>query len=166
VSPYQQFIRALSDAQLAQLARGGTGIGCDAEHYRLAAEGCLPFDGTVAPAEVRALLSAGEQAVLTCVYATQPLCRAEFDYQAESLLATQGAAQFCHHPGNRQGLALMIDGAYLVAVGPGDVRSRYGYFCECDEKMSEEQAAARARAWLASGEAYDDYRGKTTCRYC
>jgi hypothetical protein len=165
-SPYQQFVDELTDEQVLHLLRGETGMACDERRYCLSDEGVKCESVEADQGEGRTLLRQRESALLAQLYRSQPLCRAEFEYQAVYLLEEHGAERFCRHPDNPDHWALMIDEARLVAVGPGDVRSRYGYFCECEDVLSAVEAAARVSAWLASGEAYEDYRTKTTCRYC
>ena len=96
----------------------------------------------------------------------QALCREEFDYQAAALVVAHGAASFCRHEAEQANWALMIDDWHLVAVGPDDVRSQYGYFCEAEAMLDETAAEAQVMRWLKSGDAYEDYRTKTHCRYC
>jgi hypothetical protein len=142
------------------------GLGCDDEAYCLVKSDYLPFADQASQEPYRDALRRQEKRVLQQLYKARPLCRAEFDYQSSELLRAHGPARFCHHAGNPRGWSLMIDEARLVAVGPEDVRSQYGYYCESDEALDEQQAESRVMAWLASGEGYDDYRSKTTCRYC
>ena len=92
--------------------------------------------------------------------------QAEFDYQAEELLSANGAVLFCRHDGNADNWALMIDDWRLIAVGPDDVRSQYGYFCETEDWGDEAQVEGLVMKWLNSGQAYEDYLSKTHCRYC
>jgi hypothetical protein len=124
------------------------------------------LDSSIDIEQAREQLLGMEQRVLEQLYRQRSLCRAEFDYQAEALLAGQGHALFCRHDGNRDNWALMIDDWQMVAVGPDDVRSQYGYFCEASEAVDEAEAEQLVMKWLATGAAYDDYRAKTHCRYC
>lgn len=166
MSPYQRFVDNLSDEQLELIMRGELGIGCNDENYCLVEKGYFPLEEAIDEDNVRSILRDNEDEVLSQLYRNQPLCRAEFDYQAVKLIEVHGAAHFCHDSNNPRGWALMIDEANLIAVGPDDVRSQYGYFCECDSLMWEKEAAAKVMKWLESGDAYNDYRSKTTCRYC
>ena len=59
----------------------------------------------------------------------------------------------------------MIDGSFLTAVAPEDVRSLYGYYCEGDQVLPADAASAAVLEWLNEGIAYEDYRVKTHCRY-
>jgi hypothetical protein len=166
MSPYQRFVDSLSDAQLQQLMRGEVGIGCSDDGYCLVENGGVKMQDDDADTDPRSRLRDREGGVLGELYQNQPLCRAEFDYQAEQLLERHGAENFCRRTGSTGSWALMIDGLQLVAVEPEDVRCQYGYFCDIEEHVVDDEAAARTRDWLTSGEAYEDYRSKTTCRYC
>lgn len=166
MSPYQQFIQALSDDEIGQLACGEASIGCNSEGYCLEKASIPPLKPEATIEQARGQLLDREPQVLARLYSNRPLCRVEFNYQAQALLEAHGAALFCRHAGQADNWALMIDDRGLIAVGPDDVRSRYGYFCEVDQPMNETQAAARVMNWLTSGEAYDDYQTKTVCRYC
>lgn len=165
-SPFQRFIDSLSDDEIEQLVSGSAGIGCDAAGYRLVKARAPLLDGTLSVAQVRAELKVVEEQILAQLYSQQALCRDEFDYQASGLFVAQGAARFCRHDGNRDNWALMIDEWRLVAVGPDDVRSQYGYFCEAEGLQGELEAEVQVMKWLSSGGAYEDYRTKTHCRYC
>jgi hypothetical protein len=165
MSPFQRFIANLSDKQLASVLDGSYGIGCSDNDYCLVEGEGVAVDGTESVAELRSELSENEKEVLHQLYRNRPLCRAEFDHQARRLLREHGAANFCRHPGNASSWALMIDDSGLVAVGPEDVRSQYGYYCEGDNSQECDDAAAKVMRWLESGQAYEDYRSKTTCRY-
>lgn len=165
MSPYQRFIDSLSDDEVAQIRSGEMGIACDAHDYRLVAGG-VPVTGHRPNGEVREWLRESESQVLATLYAERALCHAEFDHQAGELFAQHGAALFCRHQGNQNNMALMIDEWQLIAVGPEDVRSQYGYFCEAQEALDNNAAEMRVMQWLKSGEAYNDYRSKTHCRYC
>jgi hypothetical protein len=166
MSPYQQFIDALKKDELRLLMSGIAGIGCDDSGYCLTDAAAPLFDRPPSSEEARALLKKRERQILSQWFSQRPLCRVEFDYQAKELLSAQGAARFCRHDGNKNNRALMIDEWRLIAVGPDDVRSRYGYFCEEGGELDEKTSGERVMKWLKSGEAYDDYRTKTHCRYC
>lgn len=166
MSPYQQLITTLSDEDILRISRGESGISCDAHDYLLLEGTGVSPEARPAPGAERQWLLDSEAYVLEALYSQRALCRSEFDYQTAALLATHGAARFCRHPGNRNNMALMIDAWRLVAVGSEDVRCQYGYFCQADEALDEAAAEGRVMHWLHSGEAYDDYRSKTHCRYC
>lgn len=59
----------------------------------------------------------------------------------------------------------MIDGSRLIAVDADDVCSKYGYFCESHSLLTEAEAKKTTLKWLENGDAYEDYRVKTHCRY-
>ncbi|MDH5785061.1 MAG: hypothetical protein OEZ16_05550 [Chromatiales bacterium] len=165
-SPYRQFIEQLSDNEVTLIMRGEFSPGCRGSGYALL-PGALPLleqrSGGESPRE---WLIAIEDQLLPALFQQQPLCRVEFDYQAGKLLSDHGAERFCHHTGNSANWALMIDEWHLVAVGPEDVRSKYGYFCESPQGLQPSEAKERVAEWLRSGRAYEDYRSKTHCRYC
>ena len=161
MSPFQQLMFALTEEVFEQLTRGELGLACDETGYHLVPAGMpLPRGAN------RAQIVAQEQPLLAQFYSKAPLGRAEFDYQADRLIAEQGVARFCRHAGNLGHWALMIDDWGLIAVGPEDVRSQYGYYCEADGWPDEAGAEASVLQWLKSGQAYEDYRSKTHCRYC
>ncbi len=166
MSPYQQFVRSLSDDEIARIIAGELGISCDAHDYHLLERGGLSPATKPAQVAERQWLIASELQLLEALYHQRALCRAEFDYQAAELMAEHGLARFCRRPGNRNNMALMIDEWRVIAVEPEDVRSQYGYFCEADEALDEAVAGEQAIRWLKSGDAYDSYRAKTHCRYC
>ena len=166
MSPYQLFVSALNDDELTLLARGDMGMGCDFDSYRLEENGQKPFSSVPAIEQTRELLIEAEESILAKLYATRPLCRSEFNHQATELLNMHGATSFCRHGGNRSNWALMIDEWQLIAVNSDDVRCQYGYFCEAEKSLDDPDVAAQVMRWLESGEAYDDYRSKTHCRYC
>jgi hypothetical protein len=166
MSPYQQFVCSLSDDEVTRILTGEVGISCDAHDYHLIEGGGLSPDTKPAQGAERKWLIESEPQVLEALYSQRALCRAEFDYQAAELMAEHGVGRFSRHPGNRNNMALMIDEWRLIAVGPEDVRSQYGYFCEADESIDEAVAGVRVMRWLKSGDAYDSYRSKTHCRYC
>ena len=166
MSPYQQFIRILSDDEIKRIGKGVAGISCDARDYRLVDGASLSLVAKPAGVGDRKWLIDSESQVLEALYGQRALCRAEFDYQATELLMAHGISLFCCHPANRGNMALMIDEWRLIAVGPDDVRSQYGYFCEAAKVLDNAGAESRVMRWLNSGEAYDDYRSKTHCRYC
>ena len=166
MSPYQQFIAALSDEEVARLVHGDASIGCDDKGYCLVRGGISPLTGESPPEQARDQLKAMEPRLLEQLYSQRPLCRAEFDYQAAQWLLTEGASKFCRHQGQLNHWALMIDDHGLIAIGPDDVRSQYGYFCETDKALDKEQVESLVMTWLKSGDAYDDYLSKTVCRYC
>lgn len=166
MSPFLQFIGALSDDEIGLLIRGTRGIGCDDDGYLLEEDAVSPFQCEPVMEHTREQLISMEQCVLDKLYEHRPLCRSEFNYQASTLLAAKGRAHFCHHEGNTDRWALMIDDWRLVAVGPDDVRNQYGYFCEVNEVVDELEADSLVMTWIESGAAYDDYRSKTHCRYC
>lgn len=166
MSPYQQFIDALSDDEVDQLIRGTSGISCNDDGYLIEQGASSPMQSEPEMAQVREQLISMEQSVLEKLYRQRPLCRAEFNYQASALLVTKGEAHFCHHEGDTEGWSLMIDDWRLVAVGPDDVRNKYGYFCEAGKVIDEAEACSLVMTWIKSGAAYDDYRSKTHCRFC
>lgn len=162
MSPYQRFINNLCHADLQRLIQGQAGIGCNDITYLLVSDGVMPEQPTNTEA-VREYLLAQEQSILEQLYQNRPLCREEFDHQAEQLLQEYGPERF--YRSEDTSWALMIDGSLLSAVPPEDVRSRYGYYCEGDEALSCEQARTAVHRWLKDGIAYEDYQVKTHCRY-
>lgn len=163
MSPYQKFIKHLSDAEVQQLIHGQAAIGCNDQHYLLVTTWTMPEALANDNNAAREQLQAQEYKLLERLYQSQPLCREEFDYQATQLLQQHGAGQF-YHQGDCS-WALMIDGSFLVAVPPDDVRSQYGYCCEGDHALVEDDAIKAVMRWLHDGTAYEDYRVKTHCRY-
>lgn len=163
MSPFQRFINNLSDDDLPRLSKGEAAVWCDDNTYRLARHGIVQENMPTNPDTVRSYLLAHEREILERLYQTQPLCREEFDYQAEALLQEHGADKFYRHADNSW--AMMIDGSLLTAVPPEDVRSQYGYYCEGDEPLPTADASETVKQWLKTGIAYEDYRVKTHCRY-
>lgn len=145
---------------------GELSIGCTEGGYGLVKGEAIRFEGTPLPEQAREQLIAREKEILEKWFLQRPLCRVEFDHQASQLFTEVGAERFCRHAEKLGNWALMIDNWSLVAVGPEDVRNQYGYFCEASGELSEAEASSRVREWLQSGEAYEDYRSKTHCRYC
>ncbi len=165
-SPYRQFIATLTDSDILRIVEGELSIGCGDQGYGLIKGEVIAFKGPLPVGQARGRLLEMELELLEKWFLQRPLCRVEFDYQALGLLTQMGAERFCRHAKHRDNWALMIDDWRLVAVGPEDVRSQYGYFCEVSREISEEVAASKVMDWLRSGEAYEDYRSKTHCRYC
>jgi len=62
-------------------------------------------------------------------------------------------------------MALMINGYDLIAIDCNDPRHPYGYYYTHPENIDNDNARALVNQWLNSGEAYNDYRVKTHCRY-
>ncbi|MCW8888388.1 MAG: hypothetical protein OQK25_04940 [Gammaproteobacteria bacterium] len=165
MSPYRQFIDSLSEEDIRKIGQGDVGIGCDDHGYLLVQGGFSPLVEEDEQMVNSTLLLSQESQVLEQIYLQRPLCRSEFDYQAQTLLDKNGIKQFCRHPGNIRSWALMIDKPYLIAVPADDVRSQYGYFYESEQILDNEQTASQVKAWLDSGRAYEDYRTKTHCTY-
>lgn len=163
MTPFQQFINNISHDDLQRLSTAEVAIGCDDNNYCLLAEGVILADIPDNPDEIVAHLLAHEQEILQQLYVTQPLCREEFDHQAKQLIEEQGPERFYRSGDNSW--ALMIDGSFLTAVPPEDVRSQYGYYCEGDTPLSAESANSAVYNWIKTGDAYEDYRVKTHCRY-
>jgi hypothetical protein len=166
MSPYRQFIDSLSEEDIRNIAQGAVGIGCDDRRYRVVRGGIAPIAEPGMRMLTRDLLLSQESQIMEQIYRQRPLCRTEFEYQADALLDENGIENFCRHQGNPGNWALMIDRPYLIAVSADDVRSQYGYFCESEQILDDTQAASLVREWLNSGRAYEDYRAKTHCTYC
>lgn len=72
---------------------------------------------------------------------------------------------FSHHTTKNNKRALMIEGATLIVVEENDVRLKYGYFHNQTNNLSKEETHQAVINWIASDQAYDDYRVKTHCLY-
>jgi len=165
MTPFQLFIEQCDSEDLTQLLSGETGIGCNDTDYLLDKQGIalnkLDIDGLQTKDDILKI----EQEILTSLYQTHPLCRSEFDYQAQQLFIKNPPEKFCSHPDNPKHLALMIEGTQLVTVDFNDARNQYGYFCEQNKALDLAKARQLVMKWSSTGEAYETYRAKTYCRY-
>lgn len=170
MTPFQQFIQHCSESELARLKAGILTISCNDNAYQTAADGIniTTLSGTtpeLITQDIKQYLSLNEAPILYALYQNHPLCRDEFDFQAQQLFAKYGAENFCHHLNNLSHRSLMIEQSSLISVNKNDARSQYGYFYECNKKLSISEAKQAALQWLQSAQAYEDYREKTYCRY-
>ena len=174
MTPFQQFIQSCSDSELARLKAGSLAISCNDNIYQTATNGiniatlsCASNATTpeLITQDIKQYLNLNEAAILNALYQTRPLCQDEFNFQAQQLFARYGAENFCHHLNNLSHKSLMIDQASLISVNKNDARSQYGYYCECNKKLSTTEAKQTTLQWLLSAQAYEDYREKTYCRY-
>lgn len=110
-------------------------------------------------------LSGHAERLLNEYYRIHPLTRAGFERQVAVLLRRHGAAAFAAVPGELPAYSLFVECGTVLAEARGAPRHRYGAFCELPAKMAPAAASARVEAWLAAGEAYEQYLGMNVCRY-
>ena len=163
-SPYKTFIRSLSNNDINNLYQGKLCLCVNDNEYILCDSG-LSLQSTALLTEFTHNLLHNQELILKDLYQTYPLCKDEFYFQARQLFEQHGPAQFCQQSLSTDNMALMIDDHELIAIDSNDPRNQYGYYFSHPSIIDKEQATVLVNEWLNSGEAYNDYRVKTHCRY-
>ena len=166
MNPFEQFLNTLSTDNINKLATGTLRLSVDDINYTTSPEGIDVLDLLSGDnADTKETLIKNQETILTQLYATLPLCRKEFDYQAHQLINKHHPESYCKHANSQNSRALFIEGNQLISVESNDSRHKYGYYCEHHDQLQKENAIMNVMTWLESGQAYDDYRVKTHCRY-
>ncbi|MDH5517833.1 MAG: hypothetical protein OEY36_08450 [Gammaproteobacteria bacterium] len=166
MNPFQEFLNTLSDETLSDLESGKLHISVDDNSYITSTSGVSisQYQKNISE-NIKQLLIDNQDSILQQLYKTYPLCRKEFDFQAQQLIMQSQAESFCSHGSMPNKQALFIDGNFLAVVGSTDARYKYGYYCQHEDNLNQQEAKQAVIKWLESGQAYEDYRVKTHCRY-
>ena len=87
----------------------------------------------------------------------EPMAREAFDAQLRDILNTHGAASILGAAAQGACISVFTGGEALEAVAADDPRHRYG--------LTFDGPLEGLEAWIAEGEAYDDYVSMNICRF-
>lgn len=88
---------------------------------------------------------------------SEPLPREVFDAQLRSIVKTHGAEALIGRPDSPAKISVFAGAQALEVSGQDDPRHRYG--------LTYDGLPDAIEAWIANGEAYDDYLSMNICRF-
>ena len=115
--------------------------------------------------ELRDYLDTEAEDLLTNYYQYSPLSREYFDQKLSELMHEYGEASFSSQPGEMPEKSIIVKNGELEILSKNDYVFKYGLYLKLDEKLTPQISAIKAKNWLQSGTAYNDYIAVNVFRF-
>ena len=76
-----------------------------------------------------------------------------------------GEESFASQPGGIPEKSIMVTNGELIILSESDYVFKYGLYLKLDEKLNPQISAVKAKNWLQSGSAYNDYIAVNVFRF-
>ena len=103
--------------------------------------------------------------LLTNYYEHSPLSREYFEKKFSELMLEHGEESFASQPGGIPEKSIMVTNGELAILSESDYVFKYGLYLKLDEKLNPQISAVKAKNWLQSGAAYNDYIAVNVFRF-
>ncbi len=120
------------------------------------------FDTTDA---LKASLIERAEDLITEYYQYNPLSKEYFNKELTKMMQELGWDAFLAMPGQEAKYKLFVDGSTLHAEDESSPRYKYGSHQVLDEKMPATAIQNKAKNWIQSGAAYENYISTNVCRW-
>jgi hypothetical protein len=107
--------------------------------------------------DLRHYLSDQAEDLLSNYYEHSPLSKEYFEKKLSELMREFGEASFSSQPGEMPEKSLIVANGELQVLTEKDYIFKYGLYLKLEEKLTPQISAAKAKNWLQSGTAYNDY---------
>jgi len=81
------------------------------------------------------------------------------------LMNENGEASFTAQPGDMPEKSLIVSDGELCVLTEEDYIFKYGLFLQLEDKLNSKISSVKARNWLQSGAAYNDYIAVNVFRF-
>ena len=95
--------------------------------------------------------------LLTNYYKHSPLSREYFEKRFSEFMIKYGEESFSSQPGEMPEKSIMVSNGEITILTDSDYVFKYGLYLKLDEKLAPQISAKKAKNWLQSGAAYNDY---------
>lgn len=115
--------------------------------------------------DLRAYLDIEAKDLFSNYYAHSPLSKEYFETKLSYLMNNNGEASFTSQPGDMPEKSLIVSDGELSVLTEADYIFKYGLYLQLEEKLNSKISAVKARNWLQSGAAYNDYIAVNVFRF-
>jgi hypothetical protein len=115
--------------------------------------------------DLRAYLDIEAEDLFSNYYAHSPLSKEYFETKLSDLMNNNGEASFTSQPGDMPEKSLIVSDGELSVLTEADYIFKYGLYLQLEEKLNSKISAVKARNWLQSGAAYNDYIAVNVFRF-
>ena len=98
-------------------------------------------------------------------YEHSPISKEYFETKLSSLMDEHGEAAFVSQPGGMPEKSLITSNGDLLVLTEEDYIFKYGIYLSLDDKLNPKISALKAKNWLQSGTAYNDYIAVNVFRF-
>ena len=98
-------------------------------------------------------------------YEHSPISKEYFEKTLLSLMDEHGKAAFVSQPGGMPEKSLITSNGDLLVLTEEDYIFKYGLYLSLDNKLNPKISALKAKNWLQSGTAYNDYIAVNVFRF-
>ena len=107
--------------------------------------------------DLRKYLLSDSEDLLSNYYKHSPISKEYFEKKFLSLMHEHGEAAFTSQPDQMPEKSLIASNGDLKVLSAEDYIFKYGLYLQLDEKLNPKISAFKAKNWLQSGAAYNDY---------
>jgi len=107
--------------------------------------------------DLRDYLNDQAEDLLSNYYEHSPLSKEYFEKKLSALMHEFGEASFSSQPGEMPEKSLIVADGELQVLTDKDYIFKYGLYLKLEDKLTPQISAVKAKNWLQSGTAYNDY---------
>ncbi|MEC7596566.1 MAG: hypothetical protein VYD29_05540 [Pseudomonadota bacterium] len=107
--------------------------------------------------DLRDYLDIEAEDLLTNYYQHSPLSKEYFEKKLSDLMLEYGEAAFASQPGEMPEKSIIVSNGELQVLSDKDYIFQYGLYLKLEDKLTPQISADKAKNWLQSGTAYNDY---------
>ena len=115
--------------------------------------------------ELKEYLDFEAEDLLSNYYAHSPLSREYFEKRLLELMLEYGEESFSSQPEGMPQKSIMVTNGEISILTESDYVFKYGLYLKLDEKLNSQISAVKAKNWLQSGTAYNDYIAVNVFRF-
>ena len=115
--------------------------------------------------DLRGYLEIESEDLYTNYYTHSPLSKEYFETKLSDLMNENGEASFTAQPGDMPEKSLIVSDGELCVLTEEDYIFKYGLFLQLEDKLNSKISSVKARNWLQSGAAYNDYIAVNVFRF-
>ena len=115
--------------------------------------------------DLRSYLVTEAEDLLQNYYEHSPISKEYFETKLSSLMDEHGEAAFVSQPGGMPEKSLITSNGDLLVLTEEDYIFKYGLYLSLDDKLNPKISALKAKNWLQSGTAYNDYIAVNVFRF-
>ena len=115
--------------------------------------------------DLRDCLSTDAEDLLLNYYEHSPISKEYFESTLSRLMDEHGEAAFVSQPGGMPEKSLITSNGDLLVLTEEDYIFKYGLYLNLEDKLNPKISALKAKNWIQSGTAYNDYIAVNVFRF-
>ena len=115
--------------------------------------------------DLRDYLSTEAEDLLLNYYEHSPISKEYFESKLSSLMDEHGEEVFVSQPGGVPEKSLITSNGDLLVLTEEDYIFKYGLYLNLDDNLNPKMSALKAKNWVQSGTAYNDYIAVNVFRF-